>query len=131
MCDEDSTYTERARSWLKEHEPTADQIQDAYFKMQTKIAKSADLAGGDTDECLELLIAAYGKAGGSVDELLSAVDAEKAAQQIPGAVAGTAELDCGTLYPVHEGPAVELPPDEKLAVFKRLKQQLEGKTKAA
>lgn len=132
MCDEDSTYTERAKSWLKEHEPTSDQIQDAYSKMLAMLAKKPEVVNSDTDECLDLLVAAYGHAGGSVDDLLSSIEAKKEA-----AVAGTqggeggANLDYGSLYEVADAPTVVLPPSEKRAEFLRLKEQLSKKKQAA
>ena len=132
MCDEDSTYTERAKSWLKEHEPASDQIQSAYSKMLAMLAKKPEVANGDTDECLDLLVTAYGHAGGSVDDLLSSIEAKKEAA-IAGAQDGEGgtNLDYGSLYEVADAPTVVLPPSEKRAEFLRLKEQLSKKKQAA
>ncbi|MPQ69250.1 hypothetical protein [Pseudomonas sp. MWU12-2323] len=130
MCDEDTSYTERAKSWLKEHEPTSDQIQDAYSKMLALLAKKPEISNGDTDECLELLVSAYGHAGGSVDDLLSSIEAKKEAA-VAGAQGGEGgdELDYGRLYEVADAPAIVLPPSEKRAEFLRLKEQLGKKNR--
>jgi hypothetical protein len=136
MCDDDSTYTERAKSWLKELEPTSDQIQDAYTKMLAMLAKKPEIANGDTAECLEFLVAAFGSAGGSVDELLSRIQAKKdaAAAVVSGGSKsgeGVADLDLGVLYDVADAPTVVLTPSEKRAEFLRLKDQLSKKSHAA
>jgi hypothetical protein len=131
MCDENATYTERATSWLKEQEPTADQIQEAYTKMLTMLAKKPDQVSADTDECLELLVKAYGRAGGSVDDLLSAVEDGKGESGMVQSEGVPLALDCGLLYEVSDAPAVELSQGEKRAVFLHLKEQLQGKTRTA
>jgi hypothetical protein len=129
MCDEDATFTERARAWLKEHEPTSDQIQDAYSKMLAALSKKPEAANSDTDECLKLLVLAYGLAGGSEDDLLIRVDAKK--DSAISAAPATSDIgvvgdgiDLGSLYEVASEPAVVLSPAEKRAEFLRLKAQL-------
>lgn len=123
MCDEDQTYTERARSWLKEHEPTSEQIQDAYTRILTLVETKPHVAGGDTDDCLELLVSAYGKAGGSIDDLLSQFDAKKNAAAAALSVENCG-LDVSPLYTVSDAPALVLSPDDKREAFRRLKQSL-------
>lgn len=126
MCDEE-TFTERARGWIKEFEPTPEQIQSAYTNMLAKLAKNPELVNEDTDECVELLIKAYQHSGGSVDDLFSAVEAAKA-QGVAGAgSAVVADPDYGALYEVGNGPTVTLAPEEKKAAFQALKAQLQGK----
>lgn len=133
MCEDASTFTERAASWIKEFEPSPDQLQDAYTKMLSKLAKEPELANADTEACLELLIACYGKSGGSVDDLLSAIDAGKPGQA--GVAAGgdciEGDLDYGVLYEVSDEPRVALDPSEKRAEFLRLKAQLQSNRTAA
>jgi len=124
MCDEDQTYTERARGWLKEHEPTPDQIQGAYTKMLALVDSKPHLAGGDTDECLELLVCAYGAAGGSLDDLLSQIEAKKSSVSACATVDAPI-LDSSPLYTVSDGPAVSLEPDVKRAAFLQLKAQIQ------
>lgn len=124
MCEEEQTYTERARSWLKEHEPTSEQVQDAYTRMLTLLETKPHLAGADTDECLELLVSAYGHAGGSVDDLLSQIDAKKASSA-PAPIAENSGLDASPLYSVSDTPAIVLSPADKRAAFQKLKQSLE------
>lgn len=123
MCDEDSTFTERARSWLKEFEPDQDQIQDAYSKMLAKLDKNPELSSDDTTECLDLLVKAYGGVGGSIDDLLAAVDASKRTQPAPVEASEDA-LDFGNLYEVSDGPVVELSKEQKRDAFLKLKAQL-------
>lgn len=126
MCDEDTTFTERASSWLKEFEPTPEQIQDAYSKMLTKLSKNPEIANADTDECLELLVKAYGGVGGSVDDLLASVQVAKKNQpQHPSSEAG-AGLDLSNLYEVNDGPIVELSAEQKREAFLKLKSHIGG-----
>lgn len=124
MCDEEQTYTERARGWLKEHEPTPEQIQGAYTKMLALLDTKPQLVGGDTDECLELLVSAYGAAGGSVDDLLSQIDAKKASLS-PSVMVEAASLDSSPLYAVPETPVIALEPEVKRAAFIQLKEQIQ------
>lgn len=133
MCDDDSTYTERAKSWLKESELTPEQIQDAYTRMLGMLTKKPEVANGDTDECLELLVSAFGQAGGSVDDLLSAHEAKKlpGAAKVAQAEGEEPSLDCGALYEVSDYPAVVLAPSEKRAAFLKLKDQLQKRASAA
>lgn len=128
MCDEDSTYTERARSWLKEFEPTPEQIQDAYSKMLCRLDKNPEITNADTDQCLELLIKAYGGVGGSVDDLLASVTAGKVNQsEVQLGESGTdTGLDLGNLYDVHDGPVVVLTAEQKRDAFLKLKAQIGG-----
>ena len=130
MCDEDSTFTERARSWLKDLEPGQDEIQDAYSRMQALLAKKPEIAGVDTDECLDLLVKAYGGVGGSVDDLLALVETAKASQPAVANTDSTA-IDFGNLYEVNEGPIHELSKEEKRDAFLKLKAQLGGKAGAS
>ena len=126
MSDEESTFTERASSWLKEFEPTPEQIQNAYSKMLCKLDKNPEIICADTEECLELLVKAYGGAGGAVDDLLATVEAAKATQPQIQQGHGTATFDLGNLYEVNDGPAVELSAEEKRDAFLRLKAQIGG-----
>lgn len=125
MCDEDSTFTERARSWLKESEPGQDEIQDAYSKMLAKLAKTPEIASADTDECLDLLVKAYGGVGGSTDGLLALVETAKASQPAE-ASADSIPLDFGNLYEVSDAPVVKLSKEEKRVAFLKLKAELSG-----
>ncbi|MFL1449307.1 hypothetical protein ACI77O_13000 [Pseudomonas tritici] len=96
--------------------------------MLAKLATSPDLVNADTDECVELLIVAYRMAGGSVDDLFSAIDKEKAEKAKIGDVGGAAcEPDYGSLYDLPDTPVVALAPEAKKAVFLALKAQLQGK----
>lgn len=126
MCDEESTFTERARAWLKADEPTQEQIQSAYTRMLAKLDKQPELCNADTDECVELLISAYRGVGGSIDELLASVEAGKQEKPKHASVDAEACLDSGKLYEVSEGPVVELPPEQKRDAFLKLKAQLGG-----
>jgi len=127
MSDE-ATYTERAKGWIKELEPSADQIRDAYTKMQVMLTKNPEAVNGDTDDCLELLVNAYGCGGGDVDQLLAA-ECGKPAHGANSKVNEYIELDAGKLYEVSDGPVVELSSSEKRALFLELKERL--KLKAA
>lgn len=129
MFDEDTTFTERARSWLKEFEPTPEQIQGAFSGMLAKLDKTPTLANDDTEECLNLLKMAYAGVGGSVDAMLAAIDAAKQAQPPTHPVEPGAGLDLGNLYEVNDGPVVELPSEEKRDAFLRLKAQFGGQVK--
>ena len=133
MCDDQSTFTERAASWIKEHEPNPDQIQEAYTKMLAKLAKEPALVGPDTDACLELLVSVYGKSGRSVDDLVSAVAEVKAGQSLAGSSVDGVEpaLDYGVLYEVSDAPRMALDPSEKRAEFLRLKAKLQSNRSAA
>lgn len=127
MCDEVQTYTKRACGWLKEHEPSAEQIQDAYTKMLAMLDSKPHLSGTDTDECLELLVSAYGDAGGSVDDLLSQTIERKAANTLSFS-SETVELDTTPLYTIANDPVITLEPDVKRAAFLELKQRIEQDT---
>ncbi len=130
MCDDSAaTYTERVKAWLKEHEPTPDQIQGAYTKMLAKLANNPDEQSEDSDACLEILIEAYGGAGGVVDDLLAAD--EKTASRQRGAVQESCLLDSGPLYDVEATPIAPLAPSEKRAAFLQLKQQLGSRSLGA
>ncbi|KAF0254038.1 hypothetical protein [Pseudomonas putida] len=126
MCDEDSSFTERARAWLKADEPTQEQIQNAYSKMLAKLEKNPELANPDTDSCLELLVSAYRGVGGSEDELLATVEAAKLNQPQHQSVDVGARLDLGNLYEVGDGPAVQLTPEQKRDAFSKLKAEFGG-----
>ncbi|MFU5275125.1 hypothetical protein ACM7YY_10375 [Pseudomonas aeruginosa] len=129
MCDENATFTERVKAWLKEHEPTADQIQEAYTKMLTLLAKNPSQQGHDADTCLETLVNAYGQAGGEVDDLLS-VDGQLKAEQSLSHPEHCA-LDPSPLYEVSDGPAEALPAPQKMELFKQLKRQFGAKAMTA
>lgn len=127
MCDETTSFTQRAKAWIKESEPTRDQIQDAYSKMKAKVAKEPNLENEDTEQCLEFLITAYAKAGGSLDDLLCA---EEETSNVASA-AIEASLDYGPLYQVSDSPVDQLAPSEKRAAFLRLKDQLKRQSLSA
>lgn len=129
MCDDSPTFTERVRAWLKEHEPTADQIQEAYTKMLTLLAKNPSQQGPDADTCLETLVNAYGRAGGEVDDLLS-VDGQLKAEQSLSHPEHCA-LDPSPLYEVSDGRAESLPAPQKMELFKQLKRQFGAKAMTA
>ena len=130
MCDEDSTFTERARAWLKADEPTQEQIQDGYSKMLAKLERNPELSNADTDSCLELLASAYRSVGGCVDELLATVEAAKLSQPQPHSVEGAA-LDLSNLYEVSDGPIVQLTAEQKQDAFSKLKAQFGGMRSSA
>lgn len=129
MCDDSPSFTSRARAWLKEHEPTADQIQEAYTKMLILLAKKPSQQGPDADTCLETLVNAYGRAGGEVDDLLS-VDGQLKAEQSLSQPEHCA-LDPSPLYEVSDGPAEALPAPQKMELFKQLKRQFGAKAMTA
>ncbi|NVL50005.1 hypothetical protein F2S72_09670 [Pseudomonas syringae pv. actinidiae] len=126
MCDEENTYTERARSWLKEFEPTLDQIQDAYSKMLAMLDKHPKVVSADTDQCLKVLVAAYGGVAGSEVDLAALVSATKETAVETAVTAPETGLDLGNLYEVSDGPVAELSPAEKRDAFKKLKAQFGG-----
>ncbi|WP_121498126.1 hypothetical protein [Pseudomonas aeruginosa] len=121
MCDESPTYTERVTAWLKEDEPTAEQIQEAYSKMLTLLAKNPSKQGPDADTCLETLANAYARTGGDMDELLS-MDGKLKLEQA-NADDEQCALDASPLYEVSDCRAVGLPEPQKKELFKQLKQQ--------
>ena len=129
MCDDSPTYTERVRAWLKEHEPTADQIQEAYTKMLTLLAKNPSQQGPDADTCLETLVNAYGRAGGEVDDLLSVEGQLKTDQALSNPE--HCALDPSPLYEVSDSPAEALPAPQKMELFKQLKRQFGSKAMTA
>ncbi len=126
MCDDSATYTERVKAWLKEHEPTPAQIQEAYTKMLAMLAKNPSQQSEDSDACLDILIEAYSGAGGSVDDLLAAD--EKVSAQHGGSQPESCALDSGPLYEVSASPVTPLPPSQKRAAFLQLKQQLSSRS---
>lgn len=121
MCDDSPTYTERVTAWLKEDEPTAEQIQEAYSKMLTMLAKNPSKQGPDADTCLETLANAYARTGGDMDELLS-MDGKLKVETF-SADHEQCALDASPLYEVSDSPAVALPAPRKMQLFKQLKQQ--------
>ncbi|HBP1602476.1 TPA: hypothetical protein L5U90_003581 [Pseudomonas aeruginosa] len=121
MCDESPTYTERVTAWLKEDEPTAEQIQEAYSKMLTLLAKNPSKQGPDADTCLETLANAYARTGGDMDELLS-MDGKLKVEQA-NADHEHCALDASPLYEVSDYRVVGLPEPQKRELFKQLKQQ--------
>ena len=124
MCD-DATFTERVNAWLKEYEPTAEQIQEAYTKMLTLLANNPSKQGPDADTCLETLVNAYGRSGGEVDDLLS-VDGKLKTEQARTHPEHCA-LDPSPLYEVSDRQVEVLPAPQKMALFKQLKQQFGAK----
>jgi hypothetical protein len=115
------TFTERVNAWLKEHEPTAEQVQEAYTKMLTLLAKNPDQQGPDADTCLETLVSAYGRAGGEVDDLLS-VEGQLRTEQAQSHPESCA-LDPSPLYEVSDCPSESLPAPQKMELFQQLKRQ--------
>ncbi len=71
MHDHPSRYAERAKAWVKEFEPSKDELRDAYVKMKAKSEKDSSVDPADCESCLEYLIEAYQSAGGNVDDLLA------------------------------------------------------------
>lgn len=129
MCDESATFTERVNAWLKEYEPTAEQIQEAYTKMLALLANNPSKQGPDADTCLETLVNAYGRSGGEVDDLLS-VDGKSKAEQARSHPEHCA-LDPSPLYEVSDRPVEALPAPQKMELFKQLKQQFGAKAARA
>jgi len=124
MCDTDNSFTERAKGWITDKEPTPDEIQSAYRNMLAMLAKNPDAANEDTDECLDLLLRAFQSAGGPIDDLLANVKPSQSAPIV--AVEPESGLDCSPLYEVADAPIVELSPSEKLVEFQRLKSLLQN-----
>lgn len=122
MTDDAQGYTERARAWIKEQEPTAEEVRDAHARMVKLIEAKPHLATADTDDCLEVLIAAYGERGGLVDELLSASCPLDTTPDLLKA-SSEAQLDASPLCTFDEVPVV-LAPEVKQAAFRDLKALL-------
>lgn len=123
MTDDSLGYTERARTWIKEQEPTAEELRDAHARMARLIETKPHLATADTDECLEVLIAAYGERGGLVDDLLAVVPQAGSKSGLMN-VTSEAQLDASPLYAFDEDRVV-LEPEVKQAAFRDLKALLD------
>ncbi len=123
MTDDAPGYAERARAWIKEQEPTAEEIRDAHARMAKLIETKPHLTTADTDECLEVLITAYGEQGGLVDDLLAA-SAQAGIAPCAVAVSGEAQLDTSPLCAFNEEQVV-LEPEVKQATFRDLKALLD------
>lgn len=64
MSSLNTNFTERAKAWVKESEPDAEQLQSAYCNMVAKLKRESDLKGKDSDDCLEFLLETIAEAGG-------------------------------------------------------------------
>lgn len=116
------TYTERAKAWIDESEPTAIELLDAYQRMKKKLEREPGINGDDAEACLELLSERFVEAGGDPATLI-ALEPETNAG---GDLDKEYRFDATPLYEVSDSPAVELAPGEKLAAFLKLKNLYGG-----
>lgn len=119
MDAEIENFTTRAKDWIKEAEPTAEQLHRAYAAMVNKLKTEPHLASDDTEHCLQILSEAFQEAGGDLDVLIVHGEEAKA-----GAEPVEYKFDPSPLYSVDAVAAPRLGPAEKLAVFIQLKEQL-------
>ncbi|TCS37146.1 hypothetical protein [Reinekea marinisedimentorum] len=108
-----STTAESAGNWLKDKNPSADEVSVMLSKLTSRIENWT----GDEEQIQGSIDAA--------DVLQSYLDA-KASPELPDEAAVNAQLDTSELIP--EGKPVELSPEEKLVKFNALKQKLAGST---
>lgn len=115
-------FSQRARDWVKEAEPSTEQLFNAYQNMTQKLRREPSLKDEDAESCLEFLIEAYAEAGGDVDDLL----VQETDKAHPGAT-GEFKLDPSPLYEVADEATPKLSGSEKRQEFLRLKERLCGK----
>lgn len=122
----DQQFTQRAKAWVKESEPDAEQIHAAYVSMTQKLKRQPDLKGDDSDACLEFLIEAYQEAGGNVDDLFALC-----AEGKPTDERSEYKIDSSPLYETSAAVTPSLSPSEKRMEFLKLKERLCGKPATA
>ena len=114
-----TNFTERAKAWVKESEPDADQLQGAYCNMVAKLKREPELKGKDSDECLDYLLEAIAEAGGDIGALIAS-----ASQEVAPLPATESMLDASPLYEIAETAVPAMTDDEKRLVFAQLKASL-------
>jgi len=114
-----TNFTERAKAWVKESEPDAEQLQSAYCNMVAKLKRESDLKGKDSDDCLEFLLETIAEAGGDIGTLIAS-----ASQEVDPLPATESMLDASPLYEIADTAAPAMTQEEKRLVFEQLKASL-------
>lgn len=119
MSSPNTNFTERAKAWVKESEPDAEQLQSAYCNMVAKLKRESDLKGKDSDDCLEFLLEAIAEAGGDIGTLIAS-----ASQEVDPLHATESMLDASPLYEIADAAVPAMTHEEKRLVFAQLKASL-------